>query len=108
MSAAKNHVRIERLHGTEAAKDNELVQNLEVLGWTGTDVKRKIEVLKSNGAEAVTVKLSRTGIEFLRTEVSADTDLEALSLDLAKKGATRKEIKEIAKAAMELNSVVFE
>lgn len=103
-SEAKNLARVENVHGKEAAEDSEIAQNLELVGWTGKDILQKIQVIKSNGATAVMIKKNRTEVECLQAEFSAETDEKKLYIDLVQQGATKKELKEVSKAAMELKT----
>ena len=104
-SEAKNQVRIENLHGKEAAEDREIVRDLELVGWIGKDVLQKIEVIKSSGKTAAMIKINRTKVDFLQAELTEDTSEDIFYVDFAKQGATRKELKEVARAARELNGM---
>ena len=65
---------------------------------------KKIEVIKSNGATGVIIKINRTEVECLQASLSAETSLDELYIDLAKQGATSKELKKVSKATREVKT----
>ena len=70
-SAAKNGARVDKLHGLDVTKDAETVQDLEVIGWTGKNLRQQIETIKSSGAGAVMIKIQKTEIHFIQAEMTA-------------------------------------
>ena len=103
-SEAKNWARVNRIHGKEAAEDSEIVQDLEVIGWTGKDLMQQIETIKSSGATVVMIKIRKTEMHFIQAEMTAETNESELFLKLVKQGASDKELRAVTKAARELKT----
>ena len=80
------------------------MQDLEVIGWTGKDLSQRIETIKSSGATAVVIRIQKTELHVIEAEMTAETSEMELYRELAKQGASSKDLRTVTKAAKEIKT----